>query len=137
MLVKFGFSALSHGPSFFRRLVLDLVLKTSDSARLVLLKSNEHYAKIDDGGDHAHVQSHSFERSGQICNIWRGCNTKSVARYDHQRSIELRSVHALSAQLARPAPKCHRDLQSCRISHGAGSKVDFELGVVLRMQINQ
>ena len=29
-------------PSFFRRLGLDLVLKTSNSARLVLLKSNEH-----------------------------------------------------------------------------------------------
>ena len=35
-------------PSFFRRSVLDLELKTSNSARLlklVLLKSNEHYAK--------------------------------------------------------------------------------------------
>ena len=46
VLVKFGFSALIERPSFFRRLVLDLVLKTSNSARLVLLKSNDHYAKM-------------------------------------------------------------------------------------------
>ena len=34
--------------------MLDLVLKTSNSARLELLKFNEHYAKIndDDGQDH-------------------------------------------------------------------------------------
>ena len=34
--------------------MLDLVLKTSNSARLVLLKTNEHYAKINDvdGQDH-------------------------------------------------------------------------------------
>ena len=46
VLVKFGFSALSV-PRFFRRLVLDLVLKTSNtsSARLVLLKFNKSYAK--------------------------------------------------------------------------------------------
>ena len=44
MLVKVEFSALSV-PRFFWRLVLDLVLKTSNSARLVLLKSNKHYAK--------------------------------------------------------------------------------------------
>ena len=41
VLVKLGFSALSVR-RFFRSLVLDLVLKTSISARLVHLKSNEH-----------------------------------------------------------------------------------------------
>ena len=45
VLVKFRFSALSIPRFFFRRLDLNLVLKTSNSARLVLLKSNEHYAK--------------------------------------------------------------------------------------------
>ena len=44
VLVKFEFSALS-APLFFRHLVLELVLNTSNSAHLVLLKSNEHYAK--------------------------------------------------------------------------------------------
>ena len=38
VLLKFGFSAFS-GPRFFRRLVLN----TWNRARLVLLKSNEHY----------------------------------------------------------------------------------------------
>ena len=41
---------------FFWRLVLDLVLKTSNSARLVLLKSNEHCAKNNDDD----VQDHMF-----------------------------------------------------------------------------
>ena len=67
----------------FRRSVLDLVLKTSNSARLVLLKFNEPYAKWW-WWARPHVQIHSIDRSGQICNIWRSCNTKSVARYDHQ-----------------------------------------------------
>ena len=52
MLVKFGFSSALSVPCFFLRLVLDLVLKTSNSARLVLLKSNEHCAKNDDVQDH-------------------------------------------------------------------------------------
>ena len=44
VLERFGFSALSVA-RLCRRLVLNLVLKTSNSARLVLPKSNEHYAK--------------------------------------------------------------------------------------------
>ena len=82
MLIKFGFSALSV-PRFFWRLVLDLVLKTSNSARLVLLKSNERNAKWW-WSARRHVQIHSIERRERIGNIWRGCNTKSIARYDHQ-----------------------------------------------------
>ena len=59
-----------------------------------------------------HVQIHSIERSGQICNIWRGCNTKSVHNMTSgSRSTEARML--FFAQLASPVdlPKCHRDLQ--------------------------
>ena len=56
MLVKFGFSSALSVPCFFWRLVLDLVLKTSNSARFVLLKSNEHCAKNNDDD----VQDHMF-----------------------------------------------------------------------------
>ena len=49
VLVKFGFSALSV-PRFFQRLVLDLVLKTSNSALLVLLKNSTNTMPNDDDG---------------------------------------------------------------------------------------
>ena len=62
--------------------MLDLVLKTSNSARLVLLKSNEHCKNNDDD-----VQDHMF------------------------RFIPLKEVDR-SETIGESAPKCHRDLQS-------------------------
>ena len=60
----------------------------------------------DAGQDHVLgvIPLSGIERSGQICNIWRGFNTKSVARFDHQAVDR-------EKRLASPAPKCHRDLQ--------------------------
>ena len=127
VLVKFGFSAVSV-PRFFRRLVLDLVLKTSNSAHLVLLKSNEHYAKWWSWA-RPHVQIHSIERSGQICNIWRGCNNKSVARYDHQ--VVDRQKHACS--FCAVSEPCRSTEMSPWLA-GIIS-VDFDSEVALRTQV--
>ena len=95
--------------------MLYLVLKTSNSARLVLLKSNEHYAKWWRWA-RPHVQIHSIERSGQFCNIWRGCNTKNVARYDHQVVLVDRQKHVFCTVTSLvDLPKCHRDLQALSV----------------------
>ena len=126
VLVKFGFRAL-RGPSFFRRLVLDLVLKTSNSARLVLLKFNKNYAKWW-WWARPHFQIHSIERSGQICNIWRDCNTKCCTIWPSgSRSTEACMLFLRSWQAA-PCIEMSPWL-AVMIS------VDFELDEVLWTQI--
>ena len=68
----------------------------------------------DDGQDHMFrfILLKEVDCRSATFGVFASCNTKSVARYGHQVGDRLRSVHALFAQLASPAPKCHRDLQS-------------------------
>ena len=103
-------SALSV-PSFFQRLVLDLVLKTSNSARLVLLNNLTNTMPNDDDG-----QDHMF-RFILLKKVDRSATFGEVATPNVLHDVTIRqqinkSVHALFAQLASPVPKCHRDLQS-------------------------
>ena len=103
--------------------MLVLVLKTSNSARLVLLKSNEHYAKWW-WWARPHVQIHSIEISEQFCNIWRGCKTKSVARYDYQvvdRQKHVCSFCAVSepCRSTEMSPGCSHD--QCWLGFGRGT----------------
>ena len=109
VLVKFGFSALSAGPSFFRRLVLDLVLKTSNSAcsfsapeiqqtlcQMMMIgkttcSGSFHWKKWTD------LQHLERLQHQKCCTIW-----PSGSRLTEACKLFLRSS----------APKCHRDLQS-------------------------
>ena len=65
-----------------------------------------------------------IERSERICNIWRGCNAKCVARYDHQLVLSTSTEACMLFLLSKRA--LHRNVAVTCIM----ISVDFKLDVV-------